>query len=82
MVNCPEFKPLSSNVSSFFLASTVEAEGPYRMIAILENERMLQAEPDIHLAGYFDSNDAKVRSRAVLAAGRIGNPAILLHCRA
>ncbi len=58
-------------------ASTAEAESSYRMIAILENERMLQAEPDIHLAGYFDSNDAKIRSRAVLAAGRIGNPAIL-----
>jgi cyclophilin family peptidyl-prolyl cis-trans isomerase/HEAT repeat protein len=59
------------------LASVVQAENAYRMIAILENERMLQAEPDIQLAGYLSSPDAKIRSRAVLAAGRIGNPAIL-----
>lgn len=64
--------------SAFILVtSVVHAENAYRMIAILENERMMQAEPDIHLTGYLSSPDAKIRSRAVLAAARIGNPAIL-----
>lgn len=48
-----------------------------RMIAILENERMLQAEPNVKLADYFHSKDPKVRTRAALAAGRIGNEAVL-----
>jgi cyclophilin family peptidyl-prolyl cis-trans isomerase/HEAT repeat protein len=59
------------------LAFICFAENPYRIIAIMENERMLEAEPNIQLSSFFNSPDAKIRSRAVLAAGRIGNPAIL-----
>lgn len=54
------------------------ADSPHRIIAILENERKLEAQPDVKLSSFFKSKDASIRSRAVLAAGRIGNPAILL----
>lgn len=57
-------------------AESVSAD-PLRTIAILENERMIAAEPDITLAGYFQSGSEQVRVRALLAAGRIGNPALL-----
>jgi HEAT repeat protein/cyclophilin family peptidyl-prolyl cis-trans isomerase len=50
---------------------------PFRMIAILENERMLEAEPDIKLTDYFRSSSEPVRVRALLAAARIGNKAVL-----
>jgi cyclophilin family peptidyl-prolyl cis-trans isomerase/HEAT repeat protein len=53
------------------------ADSPYRIIAILENERKLEAEPAVKLISFFKSKDANIRSRALLAAGRIGNPAIL-----
>ena len=53
------------------------ADSPYRIIAILENERKLEAEPAVKLSSFFKSKDANIRSRALLAAGRIGNPAIL-----
>lgn len=53
------------------------ADSPYRVIAILENERKLEAEPDVKLSSFFKSKDANIRSRAILAAGRIGNPATL-----
>jgi cyclophilin family peptidyl-prolyl cis-trans isomerase/HEAT repeat protein len=66
-------------ISLFFilLPLLVNADSPYRIIAILENERKLEAEPDVKLSSFFKSKDANIRSRAVLAAGRIGNPAIL-----
>jgi len=50
---------------------------PYRIIAILENERLLEAEPDIHLTQFFSSEDADLRARAILAAARIGNRSVL-----
>ncbi len=53
------------------------ADPSYRMIAILENERKLEAQPDVKLITFFKSKDPDIRSRAVLAAGRIGNPAVL-----
>ncbi len=53
------------------------ADSPNHIIAILENERKLDAEPDVKLSSFFKSKDASIRSRAILAAGRIGNPAIL-----
>ncbi|MCI0613989.1 HEAT repeat domain-containing protein [bacterium] len=53
------------------------ADSPNHIIAILENERKLEAEPDVKLSSFFKSKDASIRSRAILAAGRIGNPAIL-----
>lgn len=53
------------------------ADPPYRRIAILENERKLEAEPDVKLVMFFKSKDPEVRRRAVLAAGRIGNPSVL-----
>jgi cyclophilin family peptidyl-prolyl cis-trans isomerase/HEAT repeat protein len=59
------------------LAVACYAENPNRIIAIMENERMLEAEPNVQLSNFFSSPDAKIRSRAVLASGRIGNPAIL-----
>jgi cyclophilin family peptidyl-prolyl cis-trans isomerase/HEAT repeat protein len=43
----------------------------------MENERLLLAEPDIQLSSYINSADTKIKCRAILAAGRIGNPAIL-----
>jgi cyclophilin family peptidyl-prolyl cis-trans isomerase/HEAT repeat protein len=58
-------------------AGPVFAQEPFRTIAILENERMLEAEPDIRLADYFQSTSEPVRIRAVLAAARIGNASIL-----
>lgn len=64
-------------ISLFFilLPLLVNADSPYRIIAILENERKLEAEPDVKLSSFFKSKDANIRSRAILAAGRIGNPA-------
>lgn len=59
------------------LLSAAEPSNPMRMIAILENERMLEAAPDIRLASYFQAKDAMVRARAALAAGRIGNKAAI-----
>lgn len=47
-----------------------------RMLAILENQRILEAEPKIRLADYLQSKDPAVRTRAALAAGRIGNKAV------
>ncbi|HSP06446.1 MAG TPA: HEAT repeat domain-containing protein, partial [Acidobacteriota bacterium] len=47
------------------------------MIAILENERMLEAEPAVRLSAFFKSKDPAVRARAALAAGRIGNKAVI-----
>ena len=58
-------------------AFLIHADSPYRIIAILENERKLEAEPDVKLSSFFKSKDVNIRSRAILAAGRIGNPAIL-----
>ncbi len=55
----------------------VSADSPNRIIAILENERKLEAEPDVNLSSFFKSKDVSIRCRAILAAGRIGNPAIL-----
>src|SRR5262245_10209792 len=59
------------------LSSFVFASEPYRIIAIMENERLLEAEPDIQLTQFFASKDPAVRARAVLAAARIGNKAVL-----
>lgn len=66
-------------ISLFFilLPLLVNADSPYRIIAILENERKLEAEPDVKLSSFFKSKDANIRNRAILAAGRIGNPASL-----
>jgi cyclophilin family peptidyl-prolyl cis-trans isomerase/HEAT repeat protein len=61
----------------FLFAQSVFAAEPFRTIAILENERMLEAEPDMQLAHYFQSQLEPVRIRALLAAGRIGNPEVL-----
>ena len=47
------------------------------IIAIMENERLLEAEPNIKLVDFFTSSDPAIRARAVLAAARIGNPAVL-----
>lgn len=70
----------SSLLTSVLLAATA-SENAFRMIAILEDQRMLQAEPAFRLADYFLSKDESVRARAVLAAGRIGNRAILTDLR-
>jgi HEAT repeat protein/cyclophilin family peptidyl-prolyl cis-trans isomerase len=59
------------------LAFLSYAEPPYRIIAILENERKLEAAPDVKLSSFFKSKDESIRSRATLAAGRIGNPSII-----
>jgi len=59
------------------LAFLCYADSPNRIIAILENERKLEAEPDIKLSSFFKLKDPNIRSRATLAAGRIGNPVIL-----
>ena len=48
-----------------------------RLISILENERRLEAEPDLKLVDYFQSDSQEVRLRAILAAARIGNPDVL-----
>ncbi|HSE43596.1 MAG TPA: HEAT repeat domain-containing protein [Acidobacteriota bacterium] len=62
----------------FILISfAVYADNAYRMIAIMENERLLRAEPDIQLSTYLNSADTKIKIGAILAAGRIGNPAVL-----
>jgi HEAT repeat protein/cyclophilin family peptidyl-prolyl cis-trans isomerase len=68
-------KSLSSVFILFALFSY--AESPNRIIAILENERKLEAEPAVKLSSFFKSKDASIRSRAILATGRIGNPIIL-----
>jgi cyclophilin family peptidyl-prolyl cis-trans isomerase len=47
------------------------------LIAILENERMLACEPNIHLSDFFKNTSADIRARAVIAAARIGDKAIL-----
>ncbi|MCI0416907.1 HEAT repeat domain-containing protein [bacterium] len=60
-----------------FLASSAFSNDSLRIIAILENERMLEAEPDIKLADYFRFPSEQIRIRALLAAARIGNQAIL-----
>lgn len=59
------------------LLNAAEPANATRTIAILENERMLEAVPDIHLSSFFHAKDAVVRARAALAAGRIGNKAII-----
>ena len=64
----------------FFLllfSGSLFAADAFRTIAILENERMLQAEPNITLSSYFQNQSPQVRARAALAAARIGNDAIL-----
>ena len=66
----------------FLFSSSGAFCSPYRAIAILENERRLRAEPDISLLSYFDSNDPKIRARAILAAARIGNKAALVPLHA
>jgi cyclophilin family peptidyl-prolyl cis-trans isomerase/HEAT repeat protein len=53
------------------------AAGPSRIIAIMENERLLEAEPNIKLVDFFQSQDPAIRARAVLAAARIGNGDVL-----
>jgi cyclophilin family peptidyl-prolyl cis-trans isomerase/HEAT repeat protein len=67
----------SLTVLFILIAFLSYADSPNRIIAILENERKLEAEPDVKLSSFFKSNDANIRSRAILAAGRIGNPGIL-----
>lgn len=59
------------------LCSVAFSAEPYRIIAIMENERLLEAEPNIKLIDFFASSDPVIRARAVLAAARIGNPAVL-----
>jgi cyclophilin family peptidyl-prolyl cis-trans isomerase/HEAT repeat protein len=54
---------------------------PFRTIAILENERRIEAEPSIRLTEYFHSKSPEIRARSVLAAGRIGNPSVLPELR-
>jgi len=61
----------------FLLSQAVFAAEPFRTIAILENERSLQSDSGTHLADYFQSKSVELRARAVLAAARIGDPAIL-----
>jgi len=68
---------ISLSILFILFAFLSYAESPYRLIAILENVRKLEAEPDVKLSSFFKSKDANIRSRAILAAGRIGNPAIL-----
>lgn len=65
--------------STGFIISPAESSSAddIRMIAILENERSLQKEPDIHLSRFFHHENAHVRARSLLAAGRIGDPRIL-----
>ena len=62
-----------------FLLSATYCFGtePFRTIAILENERMLEAEPDIKLRDYLQHSLDPVRIRALLAIARIGNPLTL-----
>lgn len=43
----------------------------------MENERLLEREPNVKLVSFFHSPDAKIRSRTVLAAARIGNKKVL-----
>lgn len=65
---------------SFFLLLLCQiclANEPYRIIAILENERALTVEPDGKLVSFFHSPDAAIRVRAILAAARIGNKAVI-----
>jgi len=50
---------------------------PYRIIAIMENERLVSAEPDIQLTQFFTSPNPAIRARAILAAARIGNKSVL-----
>ena len=54
---------------------------PYRIIAIMENERLLKVEPDFELVRFFRSPDPEIRARAILAAARIGNQAVLPSLR-
>ena len=64
----------------FFLAFPVflfAAGNDLRTIAILENERMLDAEPDVRLVTFFQSKDPAIRARSILASGRIGNKAVI-----
>lgn len=68
---------ISVSIVFILFAFLSYADSPNRIIAILENERKLEAEPDVKLNSFFKSKDASIRSRATLAAGRIGNPAIL-----
>lgn len=62
---------------TFLFAIIAFAEQPYRIIAIMENERLLEAETDIKLVAFLKSQDPQVRIRAIMAAARIGNPAVL-----
>jgi hypothetical protein len=58
-------------------ASFSYATEPYRVIAIMENERLLEAEPNIKLTDFFKSTDPAIRRRAILAAARIGNKVVI-----
>ena len=61
----------------FVSDSAFAADDPFHTIAILENERKIHAAPNIHLAQYIRSEVKSIRIRAILAAARIGNPALL-----
>ena len=63
------------------MASPAFSAEPYRIIAIMENERLLSAEPDIQLIRFFTSADPEIRARAILAAARIGNKSVLPELR-
>ncbi len=65
-----------------FVVANGFASEPFRIISILENERMLEIEPSSKLTDYFLSTSESVRIRAVLAAARIGNPVLLPDLRA
>ena len=61
----------------FFLSLRAATADDFRMISILENERMVEAEPDIRLVTFFQSKDPAIRARSILASGRIGNKAVI-----
>jgi len=62
---------------ALLLTQSVLAADAFRTIAILENERMFQAEPNVSLSDFFRNSSPAVRARAALAAARIGNEIIL-----
>lgn len=62
---------------ALLMSAACFASEPYRVIAIMENERLLEAEPAVTLVSFFHSPNAKIRERAVLAAAHIGNKAVL-----
>jgi cyclophilin family peptidyl-prolyl cis-trans isomerase/HEAT repeat protein len=69
-------KSLMWLVTAIF-ALGLSASDPLRVLAILENERVIEGEPGWNLREYLNSTDPVVQQRAVLAAARIGNDRIL-----